>query len=41
MKEKDQTNTYGSQKSLFLSNGMGQAINLGIVGGGRACRFFI
>jgi two-component system, NtrC family, sensor kinase len=41
MKEKNQTNKYGMEKSLFLSNGVAHAINLAIVGGGRACKFFI
>lgn len=41
MKEKNQTNKYGTEKSLFLTDGMAHAINLAIVGGGRACKFFI
>ncbi len=41
MKEKNQTNKYGTEKSLCLTDGMGHAINLAIVGGGRACKFFI
>jgi two-component system NtrC family sensor kinase len=41
MKEKNQSIKYGMEKSLFLSNGMAHAINLAIVGGGRACKFFI
>jgi two-component system NtrC family sensor kinase len=41
MKEKNQTNKYGTKKSLFLTDAMAQAINLAIVGGGRACKFFI
>lgn len=41
MKEKNQTNKYNTEKSLFLTGGMAHAINLAIVGGGRACKFFI
>ena len=41
MKEKNQTNRYGTEKSFFLTDGMAHAINLAIVGGGRACKFFI
>jgi len=41
MKEKNQKNRYGTRKSLFLTDGMAHAMNLAIVGGGRACKFFI
>jgi len=41
MKEKNQTNKYSTAKSLFLTDGMIHAINLAIVGGGRACKYFI
>ena len=41
MKEKNQKNRYGTRKSLFLADGMAHAMNLAIVGGGRACKFFI
>lgn len=41
MKEKNQKNRYGTGKSLFWANGMAHATNLAIVGGGRACKFFI
>jgi len=41
MKEKNQKNRYGTEKALFLPHGMANKINLAIVGGGRACKFFI
>ena len=41
MKKKNQTNKHYTEKSPFLNDVMAHAINLAIVGGGRACKFFI
>jgi len=41
MKEKNQTDKYIPRKSSLFTNKMAHTINLAIVGGGKACKFFL
>ena len=41
MKEKNQKGEYIPEKSSFSSDETVHAVNLAIVGGGRACKFFL
>ena len=41
MNEKNQTAKKNPDKSIFSPNTIAHTINLAIVGGGRACKFFL